>query len=260
MPDTRLLPVQSAAGAALPTASWRAVGLGLWAVGAGLLAGVATGVVGPLSAGVAASCYLVAAGLISGHWRTARFGAANAVTLARLVGTCWIVALTVEAALIGLATGERLLVIALASVCLVLDGVDGRLARSRGEVSDFGARFDMETDALLLLSMSLVVPLLGIAGWWVVAIAGLRYSYLVASWFVPSLRIPLTDKVARRKTIAVVGQLSLVVAVAVDLVRPGWPPAIVLLVGLACLIWSFAVDIDWQLRRQSSLVLARDRG
>ena len=69
--------------------------------------------------------------------------------------------------------------------CLVLDGVDGKVARARGETSAFGARFDMETDAALLLALSLAVPALGIAGWWALAIGGMRYAYVAAGWIAP---------------------------------------------------------------------------
>ena len=56
------------------------------------------------------------------------------------------------------------------SACLILDGVDGRIARHRGETSRFGGHFDNETDAgtTLLLSVSLAV--LHVAGWWVLLI------------------------------------------------------------------------------------------
>ena len=40
---------------------------------------------------------------------------------------------------------------ALAGFALALDGVDGHLARRFDQVSDFGARFDMEVDAALIL-------------------------------------------------------------------------------------------------------------
>jgi phosphatidylglycerophosphate synthase len=46
------------------------------------------------------------------------------------------------------------LVVALASVALATDALDGRVARRTGTVSQFGARFDMETDAALLLVLS----------------------------------------------------------------------------------------------------------
>ena len=240
--------MQSVDVAALPKAPARALLVGLLAVGAGLVPAVATSLLSPFSAAGAVLGYLLGAALIGGAWRAPRFGVANAVTLARLVGTCWVGALTIEAAVAGLGIGDRLLLIGLAAGCLVLDGIDGRVARARGEVSGFGARFDMETDALLLLWLSLVIPVLGVAGWWTVAVSGLRYGYLVASWFIPALRVPLYYSYPR-KVAAAIGGISLVTALTVDLVWPGWPASLSVFLGLACLCWSFGRDIAWQLRR-----------
>jgi phosphatidylglycerophosphate synthase len=134
--------------------------------------------------------------------------------------------------------------------------VDGAVARSRGETSAFGARFDMETDAALLLALCVAVPALGLAGWWAVAIGGLRYGYVAAGWIAPrrirtTLRIPLPFHYSR-KVVAVIQGVTLVVALALGLtgvaaVVPALPP--ILLAGsLATLLWSFGRDIAWQLR------------
>lgn len=244
----RLRIVPSAPVAVLSTASWRAVSFGLLAVGVGLALAVSVSVLSSWAAIIAAGCYLVAAALIGARGRGPVFGLANAITLTRLVGTCWVGGLAVEAAFSGLSVTERALLIGLGASCLVLDGVDGRVARARGEVSEFGARFDMETDTLLLLWLTLTVPLLGVAGWWVLAIPGLRYGYLAASWVVPALRIPLYYSYSR-KVFAVLGAVAVIGSLALDLVWPGWPPSVLLALGLAALSWSFGRDIGWQLRR-----------
>ena len=44
--------------------------------------------------------------------------------------------------------------LALVVVALALDWVDGQVARRTGTCSAFGARFDMETDAFLILVLS----------------------------------------------------------------------------------------------------------
>ena len=109
-----------------------------------------------------------------------------------------------EAALGGLTTGDRLLMIGVATGCLILDGVDGWVARARSEVSAFGARFDMETDAVLLLCLSVAVPILGVAGWWVLALSGMRYGYLAAvAGVVPGPADPAAGDYAR-KVVAVI--------------------------------------------------------
>ena len=48
-------------------------------------------------------------------------------------------------------------IISLGTVAMLLDGTDGRVARRTGTTSAFGARFDMELDAFLLLALSVLV-------------------------------------------------------------------------------------------------------
>src|SRR5579871_6126830 len=68
-------------------------------------------------------------------------GQANGVTLGRGVLVCLLAGLIGERA-----PAVAAVATALALLVLAMDGVDGRLARRDGTVSDFGARFDMETD------------------------------------------------------------------------------------------------------------------
>ena len=84
-------------------------------------------------------------------WRTAsgRFAAANALTVVRLA--------IVVALPYWLAAISRAAFVALVASLLVLDGVDGRVARARREASDFGARLDMETDALTVMVLSFLL-------------------------------------------------------------------------------------------------------
>ena len=70
---------------------------------------------------------------------------------------------------LGPAAGRRL-----PRVALVLDRVDGLVARRTGTVSDFGARFDMEVDAFLILALSVYVA--RDYGGWVLAIGAARYA------------------------------------------------------------------------------------
>jgi phosphatidylglycerophosphate synthase len=226
---------------------WRPLALGLLVAAGGVLSAEAVGLLGPGSATGATAGYLLCCALIIAHWRQPRIGPANAVTLARVVGTCWAAGLTMEAAGGSLALEGRLVLVLIGSACLVLDGIDGRVARSRGEVSEFGARFDVETDAALLLALSMTVVALNVAGWWVLAIGGMRYAYVLASWMVPRLRTPTPGTLAG-KVVAVVQGVALLLALVVDLVLPGRPAAVVLLVALGCLCWSFGRSIRWQLR------------
>ena len=92
---------------------------------------------------------LVLAGVGRHHpYRT--FGAANQVTVARGVLVALLAALVGERT----DTGAPALATVLAASVAVLDGVDGWLARRTRMASDFGARFDMETDAALIMVLS----------------------------------------------------------------------------------------------------------
>ena len=125
---------------------------------------------------------------------------------------------------------------------LALDGVDGRLARRLGQVSAFGARFDMEADAATLLGLTLLVWLCDQAGPWVLAIGLMRYIFVGASWVWPALAAPLPPK-KRRQAICVVQMASLILAIV-----PGMPPELaspLCLAAFAALVYSFAADVAW---------------
>jgi phosphatidylglycerophosphate synthase len=129
--------------------------------------------------------------------------------------------------------------------------VDGRVARARGEATSFGARFDVEIDAAMLIVLSVAVAALGLAGWWVLTIGGMRYGYVAASLLVPALRIPLPYRYSG-KVIAVVQAVALLAALAFGLTHGAhWVPTAFLLTALALLCWSFSRSVIWQLRQSS---------
>jgi len=67
-----------------------------------------------------------------------------------------------------------------------LDGVDGWLARRGPGSSSFGATFDMETDALLVLVAGLKLQTSGRLGVWILLPGLLRYLYAVAISLLPA--------------------------------------------------------------------------
>ena len=80
------------------------------------------------------------------------------------------------------------ILVAISTVALVLDAVDGYVARRTDAATAFGARFDMEVDAFLIAVLSVhVAPYLG---WWVLAIGAMRYAYVVAGRLLPWLQRP----------------------------------------------------------------------
>ena len=176
------------------------------------------------------------------HQPLPRFGVANGVTLLR----AGIAALT--AGLIGraeLPPGLAWTLAALAGVALILDGVDGWLARRGGWQSPFGARFDMEVDAVFILILAALVYQTGKAGGWVLLSGALRYGFVALGYVLPWLRQPLPPR-RRRQTVCVIQTAAL----ALCLVPPLAPPWTAGLAAgaLALLMVSFTVDTVWLAR------------
>ena len=132
-------------------------------------------------------------------------------------------------------------------LALILDGVDGYLARAFSLSSALGARFDMEIDALLILVLSIAGLILGKAGWWVLAIGLMRYGFVFAQVFLPALAGPLPPSF-RRKLICVV-QVAALCLILVPFVVPPISTFIALL-ALALLAYSFAVDTRYLLQKR----------
>ncbi len=105
------------------------------------------------------------------------FGAANAVTAAR-IGLLWL--------LLPTASMHPASFIALSLLILVLDGLDGWLARRRGLSSEFGAFFDKESDALFLLLLCGIAAFQGPLPSWVLGAGLLRYGFVVLVFLLPT--------------------------------------------------------------------------
>jgi phosphatidylglycerophosphate synthase len=175
-------------------------------------------------------------GLVQKHHPYERFGPANHVTMIRGLLVALVAALIGEPATWMTAAAASTVIVALT----VLDGVDGWLARRSGMVSAFGARFDMEIDAVLILAASILVWQHGKAGAWVVTGGLLRYVFSAAGWCLPWMARPLRPT-RRAQTIAVAHLVGLSVALAPYVTRPYSSVAAGL--TLLALIWSFAVDV-----------------
>lgn len=181
---------------------------------------------------------LIIVALAARHLGPAPFGLANGVTLGRAMLVALLVALLGEPATSPIAW----FAVALAVVAVMLDGVDGKLARSRGEATAFGARFDMETDALLIMVLALLVWQHGKAGAWIVLAGLLRYLFVAASYAAPWLGAALPPS-RRRQAVCVVQIASLIGALAPFLPPPA--SALLALAGLVVLGWSFGIDVAW---------------
>ena len=189
----------------------------------------------------AAGVLLAVCAAILYQWPDPRttLGPANRVTLGRAV----LVALVAGAiAAPAWVQQHATWVAAVAAVALALDGVDGWVARRWRCASAFGARFDMELDAFLILALCVHLLVMGKAGSWVLAIGAMRYVFVAAMRIWPWLDGPLPES-RRRKLVCVwqVGSLLLCLLPAVG----GAAATALLALALALLAWSFAVDVRW---------------
>lgn len=178
-------------------------------------------------------CVLV---LAKRHLPGAQFGVANAVTLVRAGLVAPLVGLAFETP----SAPAAWFAIALAIAGLVLDGVDGELARRFGSATPFGARFDMEVDALLILVLSVLCWQFDKAGAWILAAGLLRYAFVAGAYVAPALRRPLPP--SRRRQGVCVAQIVALLLCLSPLLEHGASAAAGAL-GLAALAWSFTVDV-----------------
>jgi phosphatidylglycerophosphate synthase len=165
-------------------------------------------------------------------------GPADRITLGRAVLVCGVAALVADSFARPAAVAT---LVTLAAIALVLDGVDGWVARRTATVSPLGARFDMEVDAFLILVLSgyAVQPI----GWWVLLIGLARYGFVIAGWVMPWLRGSVPPR-AWCKVVAVIQ--GVVLAVAAADVLPVAVSRLVLGVALALLAESFGRE-TWEL-------------
>jgi phosphatidylglycerophosphate synthase len=172
-----------------------------------------------------------------------RLGPADRVTLLRAILVAGVAALMVGSFTRPVSVPT---LVTLSAVALVLDAVDGWVARRTRTASRLGARFDMEVDAFLILALSVYVG--RTTGWWVLAIGAARYAFVAAGWVFPWLRGSLP---ARHwcKVVAAVQGIVLTLAAA-DLL-PGGLAKVALAVALALLTESFGREA-WGLWRASA--------
>src|SRR5690606_5041146 len=132
--------------------------------------------------------------------------------------------------------------ISAAGCALLLDGIDGSLARRFRGSSPFGARFDMETDAITTVVLATLVWRFDKAGAWVLLSGLLRYAFVAAGREWPWLRAPLPPS-KRRQAICVVQIGALLVCLA-PFVSAGQSERIAAL-ALVLLGGSFAIATLW---------------
>jgi phosphatidylglycerophosphate synthase len=180
-----------------------------------------------------------------------RWGPADRVTLVRAGLACVVAVLATRSG------GDRpavALLTAVAAVALVLDGVDGWVARRTGTATPFGARFDMEVDAFLVLALSVHVA--RELGAWALLIGSARYLLLAATWVWPWLARDLPPRYWA-KVVAVVQGVVLVAAGSGLL--PTGVATVAVVVALLLLAESFGHQVVqlWSLHRELDVALPR---
>jgi phosphatidylglycerophosphate synthase len=164
-------------------------------------------------------------------------GPADLVTLTRATFACGVAALVADAFLQQPAVTPLL---GLTVAALALDAVDGLVARRTRTVSMFGARFDGEVDAFLILVLSVYVA--RTVGGWVLLIGAARYALAVAGWVLPWLRGQLPPRYWRKVVAATQG---IVLAFAAADILPHPLTQAALGVALVLLAESFGRDVLW---------------
>lgn len=168
-----------------------------------------------------------------GQWTpSGRFGWANTAT--------WLRALGVYLMLVVSEAGATQFIVAF--VLLLADGLDGKLARWRGESSEFGACLDKETDAFFVLSLCTLLWLQGGAGLWVF-VAGLwRYAY---GLFIESTpRVVVAPRSAWGRVFYTLACIALILAICLPWPASAWLAAL----GVVLISASFLRSIFYSLR------------
>jgi phosphatidylglycerophosphate synthase len=224
--DARLVQQETAVGAGLQILLLALLGTAIGMGPAGWLTGLAFAI---------ATWAVLSRALHRSRLRS--FGPANRVTLGRATLVGAVTALVADSFE---SSPPVTLFVGLTAVALILDGVDGKVARRTGTSTPLGARFDMEVDAFLILVLSVYVSMA--LGPWVLLIGAMRYAFVAAARALPWLNAPLPPSTARKTVAALQGILLLVAASAL---LPYTATFAVAAIALVLLVWSFGRDILW---------------
>ncbi|MCX5052826.1 CDP-alcohol phosphatidyltransferase family protein [Streptomyces sp. NBC_00201] len=224
--DARLVQQETAVGAGVQILLLALLGTAIGMGPAGWLTGLAFAV---------ASWAVLSRALHRSRLRS--FGPANRVTLGRATLVGGVTALVADSFE---SSPPVTLFVGLTAVALILDGVDGKVARRTGTSTALGARFDMEVDAFLILVLSVYVSMH--LGLWVMLIGGMRYGFVAAARVWPWLNASLPPSTARKAVAAFQGIFLLTAASGL---LPYTAAFAVVAMALTTLLWSFGRDVSW---------------
>jgi phosphatidylglycerophosphate synthase len=143
--------------------------------------------------------------------------------------------LVISAVGLGLHGAPGVLLAALVVLVFALDAVDGRFARRAGTTSSFGAHFDMEADAFLILALDLELWTRGQLGAWVLLPGLLRYLTVLGG----TLISPRAGEMPRSRFGSSACGVLVITLIAAFIVPNPWATAVAA-AGSALVVWSFA--------------------
>jgi phosphatidylglycerophosphate synthase len=183
------------------------------------------------------------AGVLSGLCRRAGrevVGPADLVTFVRAGGVAVVASWAVLSA-VGVLEPTSWWLTGVACAALLLDGVDGAVARRLGQPTTGGARLDAETDAIMMLALAVIVA--GQVGGWLVLAGALRYLF-AAGVALRYRRRGRPVSLPRRSSRRVVAATSAsLLAAATAPVLAGVPATVAAGGALVLLLASFAADV-----------------
>jgi len=116
--------------------------------------------------------FLILIYLERGHWtKYKHFGLANTITTLRL--------LLISITALFFSEIPNIIIFGLGLIILLADGLDGKIARIRGEVSPFGEYFDKEIDAFFLHVWVIIAVMKSLLWPWTVLLGLLRYLFII---------------------------------------------------------------------------------
>ena len=169
-------------------------------------------------------------------------GSGNIVTLLRMA-----LASSLLAPIVGEAPAVDLIFIA--TLALLLDGLDGWLARRESRVSSFGARLDIEVDSAFALILAVNSWVIGNVGPLIILFVLPRYVFIGFTKIFPWLGQPLPSRIGGK----VVGTIQIIALIVLNL--PNMDRNLVTLVVLGvslALVWSFGRDVLWLYKQRQN--------
>ena len=170
------------------------------------------------------------------HWKDIRQlrpagGYPNYITLIRSIGLLFVTAF---------ASGISNSILAIILLILVvLDGVDGYLARRLNQRTEFGGLFDMETDALFVCIVSCLLLEKGLLGSWILVPAFIKYYYTVFTDLTGLNKGP-----EKRSLFGASVAVTMFLALILAFILPEKPRLIVALTGSTLICISFVYSLS----------------